>query len=316
MESRRENALARLSSAQWNMVTYAQCRALGLSRNYIRRRLQVGLWRQIYPSVFKTSSSPFVLEEREMGALLAAGEGAMLSHHSAARYLQLDIRGTSQINIAVPHERRLVPLSGVRFWRARHLDSVHPKQQGPLRLTHLARTILDLASVLNERWLTVAVNAALRQNRSHVGWIHRVLKQQRKGRHGAALLEKILLQHELGVSVPLNPLESLGLQLTAKMPVKPALHYIVCDDFGFVGEVDLAWPEAKLCVELDGFKPHSSREAFRRDRERDRRLVRMGWQSLRYTWADVNQHPAAVAQELNEILTARLASLKREADSK
>ncbi len=316
MESGREQALAQWAGAQWSLVTYAQCRDLGISRNYIRRRLQVGLWQPLYRNIFKTSSAPVSLEQREMGALLAAGKDSVLSHHNAARHLRLDVRGTSQINVSVPFERRLAPLSGVRFWRTRQLELRDWKSVGSLRVTNLARTILDLASVLNERWLGVAVDAALRQNRSHLNWIHRVFTEQGKGRRGAGTLKKILLQHEPGAAIPDNPLESIGQQLAAQMPIKPVLRYIVCDDRGFVGEVDLAWPEAKLCVELDGFKTHSSRTAFQRDRERDRQLVRMGWQSLRYTWDDVNKRPAAVAQELIDILASRLTSLKQEADSK
>jgi|CXWL01.1.fsa_nt_gi hypothetical protein len=44
---------------------------------------------------------------------------------------------------------------------------------------------------------------------------------------------------------------------------KPILHFEVVDDKGFFAKVDLAWPEARLAIELDGWKYHGTREAFR-----------------------------------------------------
>ena len=42
-------------------------------------------------------------------------------------------------------------------------------------------------------------------------------------------------------------------------------------------EVDAAWRDARLIVELDGFETHGTRRSFERDRERDRRLTTAGW---------------------------------------
>ena len=54
---------------------------------------------------------------------------------------------------------------------------------------------------------------------------------------------------------------------------------------GFV--LDFFCPDARLCVELDSWKHHGSRDAFVRDRARDRCLMRLGWRVLRYTWHDL-----------------------------
>jgi very-short-patch-repair endonuclease len=48
--------------------------------------------------------------------------------------------------------------------------------------------------------------------------------------------------------------------------------------------LDLAWPELKIAIELDGFDPHGIlREAFDHDRDRDLRLRRAGWEIIRIT---------------------------------
>ncbi len=62
----------------------------------------------------------------------------------------------------------------------------------------------------------------------------------------------------------------------------PVYHYLVK-----VGhetfEVDFAYPEAMLLVEVDGFGPHTTPEAFEEDRRRQNLLVDKGYMVRRYT---------------------------------
>jgi very-short-patch-repair endonuclease len=70
----------------------------------------------------------------------------------------------------------------------------------------------------------------------------------------------------------------------------------------FIARIDAAYPERRIAVEVDGFEAHSSPEAFQRDRTRQNRLVALGWTVLRFTWADVVQRPAIVAQTIREAI--------------
>lgn len=65
-------------------------------------------------------------------------------------------------------------------------------------------------------------------------------------------------------------------------------------------EVDAAWREAKLIVELDGFATHGTRKAFERDRKRDRRLQAAGWRVIRLTWQQLAE--PELAAELRTLL--------------
>ena len=47
--------------------------------------------------------------------------------------------------------------------------------------------------------------------------------------------------------------------------------------------LDLAWPDAKVAVEFDGFVPHSTRRVFDDDRVRQNHLVADGWTVFRVT---------------------------------
>jgi very-short-patch-repair endonuclease len=58
--------------------------------------------------------------------------------------------------------------------------------------------------------------------------------------------------------------------------------------------VDFCWPEHRLVVEADGFAFHADRGSYRRDRERQNDLERLGWRVLRFTWEDVQGRPEYV----------------------
>lgn len=70
-------------------------------------------------------------------------------------------------------------------------------------------------------------------------------------------------------------------------------------------EVDVAFAEHRLIVELDGWEYHRSKESFRNDRDRDVQLASMGWQVLRFTHRDIERRPAWVIEQLRRALSHR-----------
>jgi very-short-patch-repair endonuclease len=70
-------------------------------------------------------------------------------------------------------------------------------------------------------------------------------------------------------------------------------------------EVDFLWPQAALIVEVDGYRFHSSRAAFERDRVRDVRLQAHGLEVQRVTWRRMVQEPLAVIAELAAAIARR-----------
>ena len=61
---------------------------------------------------------------------------------------------------------------------------------------------------------------------------------------------------------------------------------------GRVRYLDLAWPDAKVAVEFDGFVPHSTRRVFDDDRVRQNDLVADGWTVFRVTEDDARRDAA------------------------
>ncbi|MET0700527.1 MAG: DUF559 domain-containing protein, partial [Mycobacterium sp.] len=77
-------------------------------------------------------------------------------------------------------------------------------------------------------------------------------------------------------------------------------NYPVGDDV-----VDVAFPECKLAIEIDGWAFHSDPDVFRHDRARQNRISLLGWQVLRFTWRDLVEQPERVIAELQAAISAR-----------
>lgn len=297
--------LVELASKQFGVVNRADLAATEVSWKWLRGRLATGEWNRVHRGVFRLGCNQPSLEEREMAALLAAGEGALLSHISAARRLGLNVPPDESLHITI-HASRKAKVRGAKVWRSRNFGARDATSRGGLRLTNLARTMIDLSSILDDGWLRAAFDSAVRQDKANASWISRVLNRHGPGRRGVGRLRALLDEYRRGDEVPDSALESLGVELAKATGRKPQLHWDVFDGDRRVAEVDLAWPKLRLCVEFDGWKVHGTRAAFVRDRARDRELSRLGWTVLRYPWDDVVHDPDTAVDDLVRSFQARL----------
>jgi hypothetical protein len=73
--------------------------------------------------------------------------------------------------------------------------------------------------------------------------------------------------------------------------------------------LDRAWPEAKLAVELDSARHHTSPEDRHRDLARDAALAAAGWVVLRFTYEEVRRNPERVRARVREVYRMRMRQL-------
>src|SRR5258707_7762136 len=276
-----------------------------VSQKWPLPRVQTGELVRIHRAVFKLGAGQPSLDQLEIAALLAAGDRSALSHTSAARRLGLDVPRESLVQITIPIPRRIVNLNGVRLWRSRDFTEADITRRGPFRLTHLARTMIDLASVLDDAWLRAAMDSALRQRKTNLAWISKALRKDGQGRRGVDRLRTLVADYERGDEIPDSVLESFAMELAAAIRHKPRLHCPILQGAHLIAEVDLAWPEVRLWVELDGWMHHGSRAAFARDRARDRTLFGLGWMVLRYTWQDVTGGRESMIDQIRRAYESR-----------
>jgi very-short-patch-repair endonuclease len=102
-----------------------------------------------------------------------------------------------------------------------------------------------------------------------------------------------------------SELEARFVELCARHRVPRPERQVVIGPY----RVDFLWPDARLIVETDGRNAHDSDVAFLEDRVRDRALARLGYEVLRFTWAEVTLRPAAVAAEVRAAIRRRRRAL-------
>jgi very-short-patch-repair endonuclease len=227
-----------------------------------------------------------------MIATLASGGTA--SHRAAAWLHRLDgfERFLAEVTIG-PNQR----YGGCVAHRAAPIERVDRTVVNGIPCTTATRTVIDLAGVVDNEALESALESAVRRNLTTPAYVRRRLDAIGiKGRSGARVLSDLLACH-LGVND--SDLETRFLQLCrrARLP-RPALHVEVGDY-----EVDYAYPEWRLAIELDG-GVHKASTVFQRDRTKQNFLVLQGWTVLRFTWHDVTLRPNEVA---SAVLTALAA---------
>ena len=72
--------------------------------------------------------------------------------------------------------------------------------------------------------------------------------------------------------------------------------------------IDIAFPEALLAIEIDGWAWHMDVDRFRADRHKGNALVRARWDLLRFTWHDLTNRPDYVVGEIRAALAVASAA--------
>jgi very-short-patch-repair endonuclease len=163
-------------------------------------------------------------------------------------------------------------------------------------VTSVARTLLDLAEVVDGRQLEKAFEEADRLGLLEMRAVESLCARS-PGRRGLKPLRR-LIEEARAPETGRSPLEDRVLALCRShgLPA-PQTNVAV---LGY--EVDALWPDRKVVVEADGWSFHRHRAAFERDRARDARLQVAGYNVIRLTHRRLESEPEAVAAELRRLL--------------
>jgi hypothetical protein len=294
--------IAALAARQHGVVTRSQLLVLGLSDAAIDRSARSGRLHRLYRGVFSVGHTVLTVEGRWMAAVLAGGNGAVLSHATAAAAWDLRPIGAGAIHITVPGHAGRGRRTGVRIHRSATLEPRDTTSHRGIPATTPVRTMIDLAATLKGRPLEQALDRADQLALIDFAELEQRLVA-RPGRPGSPSLQAVLSLYTAGSTFTRSELEER--------------FFALCDDHGLPRpasntciegeEVDFVWRDAGLIVEVDGYRYHRSPSAFEDDRERDVVLALAGWQVLRFTWAQITRRPAWVAAAVSK----RLAHSRR-----
>jgi predicted transcriptional regulator of viral defense system len=294
-----DRAIARLAVEQHGLVTRSQLAELGLSRRAIGHRLEAGRLHAIHREVYAVGYRRLSERARWLAAVLAAGEGAVLSHESAAALWELRASKGRWIDVTVPKKRRAP--AGVRIHRM-ELDPSEVTKRGPIPVTTPLRTLLDLSTQLTVPQLEQAVREAEYRNLATAAFLTSCLSS-RRGRRGAKTLRQALRLANTGKGRTRSDLEIAFLALLRKHRLPPPNLNVDLILDGHPIQADCFWPAHGLIVELDGGAAHMTTHAFYADRARDRRAHAAGLTVIRVTWPDLEDDPAGLAADLVSFLT-------------
>src|SRR5688572_26177520 len=94
-------AMAALAASQYGVVTWQQLAALGMPRGRVDWRLAAGRLHRLHPGVYAVGHRAPRRKARWLAAVLACGDGAVLSHRSAAALWRLIDRERQEQEVTV-----------------------------------------------------------------------------------------------------------------------------------------------------------------------------------------------------------------------
>ena len=292
-----DREIAAIAERQGGVIARVQLIELRLGAAAIDRRVRAGRLHLLHRGVYAVGHRVVGVIGRRWAAVLACGDGAVLSHLSAADAWDIRSSAAGTIHVTVgPGGRR--KRSGIRVHRNGPLPGDEVTERDGLPITTPARTLLDLpAGGIRGRSLENALDRAQRLRLLDFADLHRLLARYPR-RPGTPSLKAVLARYRPGDTR--SELEALVAELCDAHGLPRPQENCVIE-----GKVrDFHWPRARLVVEADSYAWHRSPSALSDDRERDVTLTLAGYRTLRFTWAQVTRRRRYVANAILRTLVA------------
>lgn len=284
-----DNLLAR----QAGVVSRAQARAAGMTPDAIDHRLRTRRWRPLHPRVYLAAGHRYDDEARVRAATYWAGEAAVLSGAAAAWWLGLLEDAPATIAVTVARSRYPRPRRGIAI-RRRDIPTADRTERRGLALTAPALTVLEAAVELGPPGgllLDRALQRSVPFPQVYAAYCNNL------GAHGSATAGRLLV-------AAADRSASVAERLLVRMMRDAGLHGWRCG-FAAVGFlIDIAFPEARVAIEVGGWAWHMDAGRTHADKRRQNALVRAGWTILRFTWHDLVLRPHAVLAEIRHTVPA------------
>jgi len=272
------------------VLTRQDLEGLGFSGEAIDHRLESGRLHPIARGIYAVGRPELTPHGRWMAAVLVCGDGAMLSHRSAAELWGIGYEEARRIDVSIRRKSRLERPGIVVHQRPSLPDRSGVRRHG-IPVTHPVQTLIDLATELEVMRLERAVNEADKLGLVDPETLRRALDGH-GGMPGVRTLRTMLDRHTFRLSD--SDLEILfrPLALAAGFPVPLTKHRVL----GY--ETDFFLPDHGLIVETDGLRYHRTPSQQARAARRDQKHVAAGYRVLRFTHWQI----AHAADEVTKVL--------------
>lgn len=290
-----------LAENQHGVVTRNQLIQVGYTREAIDHRIRKGRLHPLHRGVYVVGRPYATDHGRWMAAVLACGDGAVISHSSAAALWRIGKEQRELVEVSLPSSsRRSRP--DLRIHRR---SSLNPQRdltrEYGIPVTTPVQTLIDMALRLDRAGVERMINEADKYNLTHAPQIREAL-EERAGEPGAAKLRFILDRRTFRLTKEELERRFLPFAREAGLPTPLTGQFV--NEF----EVDFYWPDFGLVVETDGLRYHRTPAEQARDRLRDQTHTAAGLTPLRFTHEQVRyepEHVLAVLRATAGMLAAR-----------
>ncbi|MEJ2861315.1 DUF559 domain-containing protein [Actinomycetospora flava] len=296
--------LLELLRTQNGLVSHGQARGLGMSPAAIGRRLGAEEWIEVHPRVYRSASHELTPRASLRAAALWAGDGATLIGAAGAAWWNLTDHHPDTVALAVGAGGGHSPPAGIRTVRRTVGDLARVKVDG-VWVAHRADTAPEAAVSLGLLEGARLLDRALQQERVGLPALRKALEAMGQ-RHGVVLARRLVALAEGGARSEAERRAHRRLARaritgwTANLPVDlPGLGRAV---------LDIAFPEHRIAIEIDGWAFHRDVDRFRRDALRQNEVVIGGWRVIRVTWYDLQEKPDYLVDVVVRALCASAAA--------
>lgn len=289
-----------LAGRQHGIVARRQLLALGFNAREIEHRIARGRLHVVMRGVYAVGWPRLTRERRWIAAVLACGNGALLSHGSAAALWGIGTEQKGCIDVSVTRRCELrrpgLWVRGRPSLRAEEVTSIDG-----IPVTSIVQTLVDLATEIPSHRLERAVNEADKLDLIDPEALRAAL-DDRPGEPGVKTLRKVLDKRTFRLSD--SDLEILFRPIATAGGLPQPLTKQLVNGY----EVDFFWPELGLIVETDGLRYHRTPSTQTRDARRDRAHVLARMTPLRFTHYEIRYERSRVRDELTRVANSLSAA--------
>jgi predicted transcriptional regulator of viral defense system len=303
------NELFSLAERQHSLVTRGQALTCGMTPRQLDHAVHTGRLIGVYRTVFRAAGAPVTWRQQVLALVLAAGSGGAASHRAAAALWRLPGFAEEPVEVARQWKRhrttgRLPGLHESTFLPPHHLTVIDG-----IPVTTVERTLFDLAAVLRWKGLQRAVANAINKGLTTIAKLEVLFTETaRRGRKGSAAMRKLLSDVGADFVPTASELEDLVLAVleAAGLPL-PVVQRNVGGSLTPVGRVDFLYKVARLVIEADSRRYHTSWLDQVADRRRDLQLTAAGFHVIRVTWHQLTEFPEEFVAAVRAVLQAAAA---------
>jgi hypothetical protein len=250
-----------LAARQHGLITRRQLLSIGFGPKQIQHRISRGRLRPIAGGVYAVGWAQMSRKRRWMAAVLACGEGAALSHRSAAALWGIVREDLRRVDVSV-RRRCELRQPGIHSRSRPHLPVDQILSRDGIPVTTPVRTLVDLATELSAPALERAINNADKHDVIDPEELRANLADF-AGEPGVRILRQVLDREVFRLSDSDLEIFFRPIAAAAGLPAPRSKQMVN----GY--EVDFHWPELGLVVETDGLRYHRTPSAQTRHQWRD-----------------------------------------------